>query len=350
MRSELEKYGIPDARLQQIGGIPGPTSCRWTRLLGQAVVTMATLLNSNAMLKNVQETLAQDYQDTMSRAKAHKEHQCSGRRCSVSSEERDVYEELLTQQEIQGCTDLVNVQAAVGHVNRAVSSQDEASLLAALRLPALVLLAVQEANSRWYMEHFTNYCQHKAKEGGPALLLEREEIQRVVSSCNDFAEAEKRKLEAVAAINAAVRLGRGGADHEELLNPEAQLPIVYQTAANLYQAELFSLQLQGGRPAFGGGWPTARKLPHLELTSRSASTTVKRPGPTKEHERIIAIAEINEAMDSGDYQQTLAALLLPTAKLSGVDPATAKHYHDLLQDTKRRLCQVPKIAPPRSSG
>lgn len=31
------------------------------------------------------------------------------------------------------------------------------------------------------------------------------------------------------------------------MNPEAQLPIVYQTAANLYQSELFSLQLQGGR-------------------------------------------------------------------------------------------------------
>jgi len=30
------------------------------------------------------------------------------------------------------------------------------------------------------------------QEGGQALLLEREEIQRVVSSCNDFAEAEKR--------------------------------------------------------------------------------------------------------------------------------------------------------------
>jgi len=46
---------------------------------GQAAVTMVTLLNSNAMLKNVQETLAQDYQDAMSRAKAHKEHQSSGR-------------------------------------------------------------------------------------------------------------------------------------------------------------------------------------------------------------------------------------------------------------------------------
>jgi len=55
---------------------------------------------------------------------------------------------------------------------------------------------------------------------------------------------------------------------------------------------------------------------------------------------IIAIAEINEALNSGDHQQTLAALLLPTAKLTGVNPATAKHYHDVLQHTKRLLCQV----------
>lgn len=55
------------------------------------------------------------------------------------------------------------------------------------------------------------------------------------------------ELEAVAAINTAIRLGNAAETAEELMNPEAQLPIVYQTAANLYQAELFSLQLQGGR-------------------------------------------------------------------------------------------------------
>jgi len=54
----------------------------------------------------------------------------------------------------------------------------------------------------------------------------------------------------------------------------------------------------------------------------------------------MALAEINEALNSGEYQQTLAALLLPTAKLTGVNPATAKHYHDVLQYTKQRLCQV----------
>lgn len=51
----------------------------------------------------------------------------------------------------------------------------------------------------------------------------------------------------MASINTAVRLGNASETAEELMNPEAQLPIVYQTAANLYQNELFSLQLQGGR-------------------------------------------------------------------------------------------------------
>lgn len=34
------------------------------------------------------------------------------------------------------------------------------------------------------------------------------------------------------------------------MNPEAQLPIVYQTAANLYQTELFSLQIQGAKVTY----------------------------------------------------------------------------------------------------
>lgn len=55
---------------------------------------------------------------------------------------------------------------------------------------------------------------------------------------------------------------------------------------------------------------------------------------------VIAIAEINEALNSGDSEKTLAALLLPTAKLQGVNPANAKHYHDVLLTTKDLICKV----------
>uniref|UniRef100_A0A3B5BK75 IQ motif containing GTPase activating protein 2 n=1 Tax=Stegastes partitus TaxID=144197 RepID=A0A3B5BK75_9TELE len=337
MRSELEKYGIQMPAFSKIGGILANELSVDEAALhaaviaineaidrGQASVTMGALNNPNAMLRNIQEALAEDYQDTLSQAKARKQDQSSGRRSSVATEERDVYEELLTQQEIQSCIDFVN------------------------------------------------------------------------------------KLEAVAKINTAIRLGNSMDTVEELTNPEAQLPIVYQTAANLYQAELFSLQLQGARSG----------LSHEELSvavemlsavavlnevldtkdpqavieqltdsplgftnmdqdnlNRYADMLIKQRAEAlasgqefltwndvqkcidtvniqvqEEHERIIAIAEINEALNSGDHQQTLAALLLPTAKLTGVNSATAKHYHDVLQYTKQLLCQVITFCFPPGSN
>ncbi|XP_064826059.1 ras GTPase-activating-like protein IQGAP2 isoform X1 [Oncorhynchus masou masou] len=410
MRSELEKYGIQMPTFSKIGGILANELSVDEAALhaavfaineavdkGEATVTMGALKNPNAMLRNTGEELAQDYQVTLSRAKASKEDQASGRRSSVATEERDVYEELLTQQEIQSCIDLVNIQVAVQQVNQAISALDEAALLAGLRVPALGMLGVQEANSHWYLEHLTSYCEVKAQDAGGAMMLQREEIQRVVSSTNDFAEAEKRKLEAIVAINAAIRHGIAAETVEELMNPEAQLPIVYQTAANLYQTELFSLQIQGAKVGLGHeelcvavemlsavavlnevldtkdpqavteqltDSPLGFSNMDQDNLHRYADTLISLRAESlsqglefltwndvqktidtvnlqvhEEHERIIAIAEINEALSSGDPEQTLSALLLPTAKLQGVNPATAKHYHDVLQNTKLLICK-----------
>ncbi|XP_020328931.1 ras GTPase-activating-like protein IQGAP2 isoform X1 [Oncorhynchus kisutch] len=410
MRSELEKYGIQMPTFSKIGGILANELSVDEAALhaavfaineavdkGEATVTMGALKNPNAMLRNTGEELAQDYQVTLSRAKASKEDQASGRRSSVATEERDVYEELLTQQEIQSCIDLVNTQVAVQQVNQAISAQDEAALLAGLRVPALGMLGVQEANAHWYLEHLTSYCEVKAQDAGGAMMLQREEIQRVVSSTNDFAEAEKRKLEAIVAINAAIRHGIAAETVEELMNPEAQLPIVYQTAANLYQTELFSLQIQGAKVGLGHeelcvavemlsavavlnevldtkdpqavteqltDSPLGFSNMDQDNLHRYADTLISLRAESlsqglefltwndvqktidtvnlqvhEEHERIIAIAEINEALSSGDPEQTLSALLLPTAKLQGVNPATAKHYHDVLQNTKLLICK-----------
>lgn len=45
---------------------------------GQAEGTMSALHNPNAMLRNTNEELAQDYQDTLSQAKRRKENLASG--------------------------------------------------------------------------------------------------------------------------------------------------------------------------------------------------------------------------------------------------------------------------------
>uniref|UniRef100_A0A673H503 Ras GTPase-activating-like protein IQGAP1 n=1 Tax=Sinocyclocheilus rhinocerous TaxID=307959 RepID=A0A673H503_9TELE len=341
MRKELDKYGIQMPAFSKIGGILANELSVDEAALhaavfaineaidkGHAEGTMAALQNPNALLRNTQKPLAQAYQDTLSKAKRMKEDQASG---------------------------------------RALDAEDQKALLASLRLPALGIVGVLDDNSCFYLEHFTSYREHKVKE-------------------------------AVVAINAAIRRGVPEETVEALLYPEAQLPIVYHTAASLYQAELFSLQL---------GCQNKAGLTHEELCvavemlsavsvlnevldtkdsvavieqlsdsplgfsgldadnlQRYADTLIRLRAESltqdqefltwndvqkcidtvnvqvhEEHERVIAIAEINEALHSGDPEKTLAALLLPTAKLQGVNPANAKHYHDLLLTTKDLICK-----------
>uniref|UniRef100_A0A8C7UYI1 IQ motif containing GTPase activating protein 2 n=1 Tax=Oncorhynchus mykiss TaxID=8022 RepID=A0A8C7UYI1_ONCMY len=350
MRSELEKYGIQMPTFSKIGGILANELSVDEAALhaavfaineavdkGEATVTMGALKNPNAMLRNTGEELAQDYQVTLSRAKASKEDQASGR---VRNSESLPVVVLSTQESV-----------AVQQVNQAISAQDEAALLAGLRVPALGMLGVQEANSHWYLEHLTSYCEVKAQV----------------------------KLEAIVAINAAIRHGIAAETVEELMNPEAQLPIVYQTAANLYQTELFSLQIQGqaglGHEELCVAVEMLSAVAVLNevldtkdpqaVTEQYADTLISLRAESlsqglefltwndvqktidtvnlqvhEEHERKSSPLTINEALSSGDPEQTLSALLLPTAKLQGVNPATAKHYHDVLQNIKLLICKV----------
>uniref|UniRef100_A0A8C1Q1Y8 IQ motif containing GTPase activating protein 2 n=1 Tax=Cyprinus carpio TaxID=7962 RepID=A0A8C1Q1Y8_CYPCA len=383
MRKELDKYGIQMPAFSKIGGILANELSVDEAALhaavfaineaidkGHAEGTMAALQNPNALLRNTQKPLAETYQDTLIVT-----FRMCVQRSSVATEERDVYEELLTQQEIQSSVDLVNTSAAIQELNQALDAEDQKALLASLRLPALGLVGIFDDNSCFYLEHFTSYREHKVKDAGAGAQLEREEIQRVITSCNEFAEAEKRKQEAVVAINAAIRRGVPEETVEALLNPEAQLPIVYHTAASLYQGELFSLQLgcQAGLTheelCVAVEMLSAVSVLNEVLDTKDSVAVIEQLSDSplaeslaqdqefltwndvqkcidsvnvqvhEEHE-IIAIAEINEALNSGDPEKTLDALLLPTAKLQGVNPANAKHYHDLLLTTKDLICKV----------
>uniref|UniRef100_A0A8C7GZ34 IQ motif containing GTPase activating protein 2 n=1 Tax=Oncorhynchus kisutch TaxID=8019 RepID=A0A8C7GZ34_ONCKI len=334
MRSELEKYGIQMPTFSKIGGILANELSVDEAALhaavfaineavdkGEATVTMGALKNPNAMLRNTGEELAQDYQVTLSRAKASKEDQASGRVRNSES------------------------------------------------LP-VVVLSTQESVKKKFASQMASHSLSR-------LLLLTRDLGALIL--------------AIVAINAAIRHGIAAETVEELMNPEAQLPIVYQTAANLYQTELFSLQIQGAKVGLGHeelcvavemlsavavlnevldtkdpqavteqltDSPLGFSNMDQDNLHRYADTLISLRAESlsqglefltwndvqktidtvnlqvhEEHERIIAIAEINEALSSGDPEQTLSALLLPTAKLQGVNPATAKHYHDVLQNT-----------------
>lgn len=79
-------------------------------------------------------------------------------------------------------------------------------------------------------------------------------------------------LKAVERINGAIRAGVPEKTVEELMNPDAQLPDVYPSAADLYQRELASLQQQSAEVETP---PPAdpRPAPSLQSQNTWASTS-----------------------------------------------------------------------------
>eukprot|EP00061_Rhincodon_typus_P013187 g39404.t1 len=127
MKTELEKYGIQMPAFSKIGGILANELSVDEAALHAAVIaindaiekgvpaeTLAAMKNPNAMLVNLDPTQSVQYQDTLSAAK-HEKMANARNKVGIHQdvpgspqEERDVYEELLTQAEIQGNVNKVN--------------------------------------------------------------------------------------------------------------------------------------------------------------------------------------------------------------------------------------------------
>ncbi|NP_001082588.1 IQ motif containing GTPase activating protein 2 S homeolog [Xenopus laevis] len=403
MRKELEKYGIQMPSLIKLGGISSKMNSPWMRQQLHAAViaiyealdkgvasqTMVTLRNPNAMLLNVEEGLVEEYQRVLEQAKKIKEDNAKIKNSTISEEERDVYEELLTQAEIQGHITKVNTNVALVQVNEAIDRKEEVALLNGLMLPILSLFEVQPKNSPWYLAQLCNTKEQKTQKSGVPSTLDKNEIQKDVSVANKEAEAHVLMLEAVEKINAALLTGDSSQTLAALQLPEAQMPAVHPFAETLYHMELQNLQKQN--PA---NYLTQEEL-FIAIEMLSAVALVNQALETndmnavqthlashaiglnnleednmqrytgtlasfrrealhqgqsylgwteiqkcidgvndeiqEENERITAIGVINDAIAQGDPESTLAALLSPPAKLLEVSQENACHYQDLLQ-------------------
>ncbi|NWU92404.1 IQGA1 protein, partial [Upupa epops] len=405
MRLELEKYGIQMPAFSKIGGILANELSVDEAALHAAVIaineaidhqvpadTLMAMKNPNAMLINLDDQLESTYQDTLYRAKQDKMENAKNR----VEQERDVYEELLTQAEIQGNINKVNTHAAILKIDLALEQGDALGLYESLATPALGLRGLIRENCDWYFKQFLSDRQQK-QESGLAGPLQKEELQLGVEAANRAAQQYQQRLAAVARINSAIRLGDAEKTVAEMMNPEAYLPEVYAFAADLYQRELATLQQQSpegnlthpelavavemlssvaliNRALDSGDMNTVWRqlsspvtgLTNIEdensqryiddlmklkaqmraegnefITWNDIQSCVDRVNIAvhEEHERILAIGLINEALDEGDTKKTIQALQIPAAKLEGVVPKIAQHYQDTLLRAKREKAQ-----------
>uniref|UniRef100_A0A8C9ER97 IQ motif containing GTPase activating protein 1 n=1 Tax=Pavo cristatus TaxID=9049 RepID=A0A8C9ER97_PAVCR len=327
MRLELEKYGIQMPAFSKIGGILANELSVDEAALHAAVIaineaidhqvpadTLVAMKNPNAMLINLDDLLESTYQDTLYRAKKDKMENAKNRISSENSErERDVYEELLTQAEIQGNINKVNRLAAVTRINAAIRMGDAEKTMAEMMNPEAQLPEVYAFAANLYQKELAT-LQQQSHDGN----LTHAELSVAVEM-----------LSSVAVINRALDSGDVSTVWKQLSNPVTGLTNVEDENSQRYIDDLMKLKAQM----------------HAEenefITWNDIQSCVDRVNLAvhEEHERILAIGLINEALDEGDTKKTLQALQIPAAKLEGVTPKVAQHYQDTLLRAKREKAQ-----------
>uniref|UniRef100_A0A8B9JX61 IQ motif containing GTPase activating protein 3 n=1 Tax=Astyanax mexicanus TaxID=7994 RepID=A0A8B9JX61_ASTMX len=410
MKRELDKYGIQMPAFGKIGGILANELSVDEAAVHAAVIaineavergcvedTAQALRNPNAMLVNLQEPLMAIYQEMLRQARAHKAAQASVKvsRIIQTGYIMYIYEEYLTQSEIQDCITKVNVRAAVECVDEAIECGDSLALLSALQSPSLALRGLLRDHADWYLEQLASDREQKALDLGCVDPLDRDELQEGVSVANEDAQRSQTMLQAVSKINEALRCGEARQTVRALMNPDAHLPDVYPFAAELYQKELAPLQQQcpqgelqqeelfvavemlsavalvnqaleakdtgafcatlvspsAGLSDLDDGLmqryfeelvELKRKegralLTWNELQSGLNSVNV---AAQEEHDQILTIELINQALCRNEPQKTLAALLLPSSGLKDVLPQNCKRYHDVLTRIKKRKAEL----------
>ncbi|KAM6328514.1 ras GTPase-activating-like protein IQGAP2 isoform 1-T1 [Alca torda] len=326
MRKELEKYGIQMPSFSKIGGILASELSVDEAALHAAVIaineaiekgiaeqTIATLRNPNAMLLNVDEELAQDYQNELFEAKRRKESNARLKNGTISEEERDVYEELLTQAEIQGNINKINKLIAVDNINTAIRNCDPSKTLVALMKPEAQLPVVHSFAAAVYQTELFNLQQQNAVN-----YLAHDELSIAVEM-----------LSAVVLLNQALENKDILMIKNHLSNPCIGFNNLEEESFQRYADTLLSIKSEA----------SSQGQDYLSWNDIQNCIDMVNMQIQEENERIIAIGHINEAIDQGNPEKTLETLLLPTAKLQDVRPVNSRHYQDVLHHAKAQKCK-----------
>uniref|UniRef100_A0A8P0TKD8 IQ motif containing GTPase activating protein 3 n=1 Tax=Canis lupus familiaris TaxID=9615 RepID=A0A8P0TKD8_CANLF len=328
MASELAKYGLQLPAFSKIGGILANELSVDEAAVHAAVLaineavergvvkdTLAALQNPSALLVNLQEPLAPIYQELLAQAKAEKEQEKMGLVSQVSlfvqdgGESWDLYDCFLTQAEIQGNINHVNVFQAVCRINRAIQKGVAADTVKELMCPEAQLPPVYPSASAVYQQELTAFLLQE---------LGHEEL---------FVAMEM--LSAVVLINRALEAGDGDSCWSSLVNPTTGLAEVERENAHRYFDALVELRHERMPDGVTLSWND------LQATVYQVNAQVQ-----EETNQILAVSLINEALDQGSPKKTLSALLLPSAGLDNVSLAVAPRYHLLLVAAKRQKAQV----------
>lgn len=323
MRKELEKYGIQMPSFSKIGGILANEMPVDEAALHAAVIaindaldkrvpseTLVALQNPAAHLNNIYPEIDVQYQEALYDAKETKSEIARNKSMDPdSSYIPDVYDELLTQAEIQGYINLVNAQHALGQVTEAAEKGNSVALVNALKSPLLSLRDINDQFGEYYLEMLSQIINNHRLNNNEDQRLSKEVVQMAIRAANIEGDAEHQRLLAVKAINEALEKGDDEETLKALQNPKAKLPGVKNFAGPLYREELQCMKRE--------------KQASLDYDELYTGVQV-----------LSAIAEVNKAIDIKDPKVIISTLTDDDAHITNVEPDYAEKYLQALAATK----------------
>ncbi|XP_043831773.1 ras GTPase-activating-like protein IQGAP2 [Dromiciops gliroides] len=332
MRTELEKYGIQMPSFSKIGGILANELSVDEAALHAAVIaineaiekgiaeqTIVTLKNPNAVLTSVDDSLAQNYQKELWEAKKRKEESAKLKNSFISEEERDAYEELLTQAEIQGTINKINRLIAVDHINTVIREGDPGNTLTALMKPEAQLPTVHPFAAVMYQNELFNLQKQNASN-----YLAHEELSIAVEM-----------LSAVALLNQALEANDLVSVQNHLRNPSIGFNNLDEEYLERYTSTLLSIKSEA----------SSQGQDYLSWNEIQNCIDMVNAEIQEENERDVAIGLINKAIDEKNPEETLKSLQLPAAKFRNLNPDNAYHYQDVLFNAKSEKMKITDHPP-----
>ncbi|XP_078048629.1 ras GTPase-activating-like protein IQGAP1 [Augochlora pura] len=316
---ELKKYGIQMPSFQKIGGLFASNMKIDTATLHAAVIAinqaitekdydkiLNTLQNKVVQLNNVIPNYIKKYAETLLQAKESKTEIALNRSLN-DSYVPDVYDELLTQAEIQGHINFINAQCAMKNITCTIRNRKN-EFFNALETPILSLKNVLYENTEFYKEQLMQLLESSEWNNMYSENQHhwKELLQKEIDEANELALKTCKRNDAVKHLNSILQIGELTDFNDALKNIDLGL----SDRINEFAMPLYYEEMKVDR---------AESQNDLSYSDIVVSLRV-----------LSLIAEITEAVDTGNPDLVYQALSNPECHVSGLDHENKDKYYRAL--------------------
>ncbi|XP_011265580.1 ras GTPase-activating-like protein IQGAP1 [Camponotus floridanus] len=317
---ELQKYGIQLPPFQKIGGLLTNSIATDTAALHAAVIAinqvlidndndkvLYTLQSAEAQLNNIKPVYIKEYIEALLAAKIAKT-ETSLNRSLNDSYVADVYDELLTQAEIQGHINYVNASCALKVIISSVLHND-ADLIAALRALVLPFKNIASENVEDYKEQLMLVLREEPCNdicASENIQYWMDTFQSAIDKGNENAQRRRKRENTVKLLNMALESADQEKFYEILQSPYLEIShYIDEYAFPLYYQEMKDDRIES----------------HTDLTYNDIVTSVR---------LLPLIAAITKAVDMENPDFVYEKLSNPDVYLPGLDEFNKIKYAQTL--------------------